>query len=138
VTLNEAADMEVYFRQKISEDPLPSKIKLMLRRESESDSTLSNIDHFFKTLPASTQGHIYIVSSLFHLPRFIDLTTARIVEKKLSIAQLTFASAEDPWKPHTAAVREVDYLKSCMYEFFLLLYRAHQAEKLFQPVTQNF
>ena len=81
--------------------------------------------------------HIYVISSLFHLPRFIDLTSKRIEELSFPVSEMTFVSAEDPWRRHTTAVKEVDYLKSCMYEFFLLLYRAHDTEKLFVPVNQG-
>lgn len=139
VTINEAADMEIYFRQRIENDPLPKGIELTLSREAKSDSTLSNIDNFFKNMSVDSnmKQHIYIISSLFHLPRFIDLTTKRIEEMSLPVNHLTFVSAEDPWKPHTKAVAQVDYLKSCMYEFFLQLYKEQEIESLFHPVTQN-
>lgn len=138
VTMNEAADMEIYFRQRIQENPLPSGVEVNLHRETRSDSTLSNIDQFFedKDLDPLGNHHIVIISSLFHLPRFIDLTTARAKEKSLPISTLSFVSAEDPWRVHTQAVEQVDYLKSCMYEFFLLLYNADNLEQLFTPVQQ--
>ena len=139
VTINEAADMEIYFRQQIEEKPLPKEIQVSLSREINSNSTVSNIDNFLQQMDMSghAKRHVYIISSLFHLPRFIDLTMTRLSELNMPIQKLTFVSAENPWKPFTPAVTEVDYLKSCMYEFFLQLYKEQDIERLFHPVTQN-
>jgi hypothetical protein len=57
VTLNEAADMEIYFRQCLDAESLPEEVELTLARENSSDSTLSNIDHFFKGIELSDRGH---------------------------------------------------------------------------------
>ena len=135
-TLNEAADMELYFRRKMESEPLPENTDLTLSRETESDTTMANIKNFFQQVKLSkmNRNHIYVVSSLFHLPRFIDLTLPRLAKLKIPVNELTFVSAEDPWKKPTDAVGTEAYLKSCMYEFFFQLYQDTPGEQIFNPV----
>ncbi len=135
-TLNEAADMELYFRKRIERNPLPKGIEVSLKRESQSDTTAKNIENFFKKVSFSTdkKNHVYIVSSLFHLPRFIDLTMKEIAETNVLVSELTFVSSEDPIDAPTQAVGTPDYLKSCMFEFFLLLYKDTPKDQIFKPI----
>ncbi len=137
-TLNEAADMELYFRKCIEKNPLPKNVHFELNRESESGSTIKNIENFFKRVKLSKdkRNHVYIVSSLFHLPRFIDLMIEQIGKQKIPVSELTFVSSEDPMDKPTDAVGTPDYLKSCMYEFFLRLYKDTPRDQIFKPVNK--
>ncbi|MBF0197459.1 MAG: YdcF family protein [Planctomycetes bacterium] len=137
-TLNEAADMEIYYRLQIEQNPLPEEISLTLHREDRSDSTLTNIENYFAQLNQEkpVDRHVLIVSSLFHLPRFIDLTAKHLGQSVPLRSRLSFVSAEDSFKAPTPLVGEVDYLKSCLYEFFLQLYNEQKLHSIFQPVSQ--
>ncbi|MEL7367363.1 MAG: hypothetical protein AAFN74_00515 [Myxococcota bacterium] len=135
-TLNEAADMELYFRNRIQRSPLPPGVQCALQRESESESTLKNIEYFFehigKDLRKNKPGHIFIISSLYHLPRFIDLTLEIIDRQKLPIARLSFVSAEDPLEAMPPEVQCSDFVKSCMFEFYWQLYNHTPPETICQ------
>lgn len=137
-TLNEAADMELYYRKHVEKKPLSNRIDVTLSRESESDTTDKNIENFFKNVNLSKEkeNHVYIVSSLFHLPRFIDLTIARIVAENIPVSELTFVSAEDPMDSPSEAVGTSEYLKSCMFEFFKLLYKDTPKDQIFKPAQK--
>lgn len=125
-TLNEAADMELYFRQQIARDPLPPTVHYRLQREMQSESTQKNIEYFFQKVQGdddhSPPMNVFVVSSLYHLPRFIDLTMQMVREHGVRLDRITFVSAEDPLETLPAQATCPDYIKSCMFEFYWQLY----------------
>ena len=135
-TLNEAADMELYFRSQLRKQPLPHGIQFNLHRESESESTLRNIEYFFENIASDLSParpcHIYVVSSLYHLPRFIDLTLDILRQRGLPVTRLTFVSAEDPLEALPVRVRCTEFIKSCMFEFYWQLYSNTPPEQICQ------
>lgn len=135
-TYNEALEMELYFRIKIDQKPLPDQIQWSTKRDMASATSVENIQSFFQTinLQKETQNHVYIVSSLFHLPRFIDLTLKKIREDNIPVKELTFVSAENPIKEDlTPAISTPDYLKSCMFEFYFQLYKQTDLKDISRP-----
>lgn len=135
-TYNEALEMELYFRQKIEQKPLPDRVKWTIIREMTSATTAENIVEFFKKidLKKDSHNHVYIVSSLFHLPRFIDLALKKIQENAICVNELTFVSAENPIKDDiTPAILTPEYLKSCMYEFYFQLYSFTEINDITSP-----
>lgn len=135
-TLNEAADMELYFRQQVRKHGVPATVDFTIQRETESETTRKNLENFFDRvrdeLSNSERTHVYVVSSLYHLPRFVDLTTEMIRAGDLKVSQLSFVSAEDPLEGLPDAVTCSDYIKSCMFEFYYQLYSNTPPEQICQ------
>ncbi len=135
-TYNEAFEMELYFRKKITIDPLPPSVQWDSGREKESSNTSENIENFFSgvNFPKKQRAHVYVVSSLYHLPRFVDLVISKIKEGNLPVSELTFVCPEDTIldKP-IGAVNTHMYFKSCMYEFYYQLYKDTPPEDIMKP-----
>ena len=122
--INEAAEMRSYFLDKISSRSLVKKLKgisIKSYEESKSAKTQGNVKNYFNSLKINNlDSHVVIVSSTFHLPRFIEETQGYLKVAGLNPSRLTFVGAEDRRHPNKA-MKSQNYIKSAMFEFYTYL-----------------
>lgn len=129
--IDEAAEMRSYFVDRKHKAKNLKGIEIEDAEESASKNTQENIRNYFKDLKleAGAKNHVVIVSSTFHLPRFISLTDAYLADSTAPLDRLTFVGAENIREPNCAMASQ-NYVKSAMFEFFSYLHEVKDVREL--------
>lgn len=128
--VDEAAEMIGYFSLRRRTDPaFPSDLQFVVHRESDAKDTIGNLRNAFTEI--GYPEHLIVISSLFHLPRFIGHTEALVAGT--AVSRLTFVSAEETYTAVEPFMLDHRYIKSCMFEMFSAFVSGMALDELHRP-----
>jgi len=139
ITIDEAAEMRHYFIDLQNELPPDKPLhKVILEEEKESTRTNENIKYFFKKIKDEDPKHIFIVSSMFHLPRLIDEAEACIAKYSYPVERITVVASENfrhhdrnpAFETSNRAKNNQIYYKTATYEMLNQLFDYDELDKL--------